>query len=171
MVEMEEKKRCFPWPLACILFVSACAVFCVASYVVADGAANARDMRLGSSATSSTSEETTSRRVVMDPDATQEQAERTRKEADPFEFGEGYDDSNTSYSRFVGTITNVSDTTHYFVMVRGAFADADNNVIDTTWTYACGQEGLRPGESTKFTLSVDYDSRISQVIYEVGDYQ
>lgn len=87
-----------------------------------------------------------------------------------FEFGDGYDDSNSSYSRYIGTVKNISNETHYFIQVRGSFLDADGNTIDTTWTYACGQEGLRPGESTKFTLSVKADSRIKQVSYNVMDY-
>jgi len=49
-------------------------------------------------------------------------------------------------------------------------ADSGDN-IGAAWTFACGQEGLEPGESTKFTLSVDRDSRITQVVYNVFDYE
>lgn len=88
-----------------------------------------------------------------------------------FKFGEGAFDSNTSYARYVGTVTNVSDSTRYFVKVRGTFSDDAGNAIDTDWTYACGDEGLKPGESTKFTLSVPQDQRITRVHYEIYDYR
>ena len=92
-------------------------------------------------------------------------------QAKVFEFNPGYDDSNSLYSRYVGSITNVSGETRYFVRVRGTFEDEDGNAIDTDWTFACGAEGLRPGETTKFTLSVPRDDRIARVVREVFDYE
>ena len=117
-----------------------------------------------SSTSSSTSSSSSSR---MSP----EEYEQLYKETNPFEFGDGYDDTNSSYNRYVGTITNTSNTTHYFIKVRGSFMDENDNTIDTAWTYACGQEGLMPGESTKFTLSVNRDTRIAKISYNVIDYQ
>lgn len=97
------------------------------------------------------------------------QTQQTPKEL--FEFGDGQNDSNELYTRYVGTLTNVSDTTYYFVKVKGTFMDANGNVIDTTSTYACGDEGLEPGETTKFTLSIARDDRISSVQCSVFDYR
>lgn len=76
---------------------------------------------------------------------------------------EVHDESNSSYTVFVGTLENKSDKTHYFIKVKGEFKDDQGNTIDTDWTYACGDEGLRPGESTKFKLSVDRDERITNM--------
>jgi DnaD/phage-associated family protein len=76
---------------------------------------------------------------------------------------EVHSESNSSYTVFVGTLENKSDKTHYFIKVKGEFKDDQGNTIDTDWTYACGDEGLRPGESTKFKLSVDRDERITNM--------
>jgi hypothetical protein len=89
----------------------------------------------------------------------------------PFEFGDGEWDSNSMYDVFVGSVTNVSDETYRFIQVRGTFTDENGNAIDTDTTYACGDEGLRPGETTKFTLSVRKDSRIKRIKYSVYDYR
>lgn len=72
-------------------------------------------------------------------------------------------ESNSSYTVCAGTVTNNSDKTHRFIQVKGEFMDEGGNTIDTAWTYACGDEGLRPGESSKFTMSVAKDSRITNV--------
>lgn len=72
-------------------------------------------------------------------------------------------ESNSSYTVCAGTVTNKSDNVHRFIQVKGEFMDEGGNTIDTAWTYACGDEGLRPGESSKFTMSVARDSRITNV--------
>jgi len=50
---------------------------------------------------------------------------------------------------------NNGSKTYKYVKVKGAFIDSRGNVVDTDWTYAIGGEGLEPGESTKFRLSVN----------------
>lgn len=50
-----------------------------------------------------------------------------------------------------GTATNNSDKTVSFLKVKIALYDKEGKVIDTTWTYAVGAEGIAPGESTQWT--------------------
>ena len=94
-----------------------------------------------------------------------------KKNAKVFEFGDGEWEYNSIYTVYTGSITNISDTTHYFVQVRGSFKDESDSTIDIDSTYACGEEGLRPGESTKFRLSVKNDSRIASIGLKVFDYK
>ena len=69
--------------------------------------------------------------------------------------------SNSSYTTVSGSIKNTSyNTTYYYVKVKGAFQDSFGNVVDTDWTYAVGSEGLAPGESTKFKMSVKKNYKI-----------
>ena len=71
-------------------------------------------------------------------------------------------ESNSSYTVCTGVIT-VSATSPYryrFIEVKGAFKNAYGNVVDTDSTYAIGSEGLDPGESKTFRLSVPKDSSI-----------
>lgn len=82
----------------------------------------------------------------------------------------GQIDTN-SISTFVeGTLTNNSDRTVSFVRIKGAFETAAGTVVDTDWTYAVGSEGLAPGESTKWRLSVDKDRSISDCSVTIIDF-
>lgn len=67
---------------------------------------------------------------------------------------------NSSYTVCTGTIKNTGTSTVSFVKIKGAFTDYSGNVVDTDWTYAVGSEGLAPGESTSFRMSVPKDSSI-----------
>lgn len=70
-----------------------------------------------------------------------------------------------------GTVKNNSNKTYYFVKVKALFsAEKGGDVLDTGMGYACGDEGLAPGESSKFTVLVDYDSRINWVQVNVYDW-
>lgn len=73
--------------------------------------------------------------------------------------------SNSSYTICTGSVKNTGKKTYYYVEVKGSFKDSSGNVIDTDWTYAAGSEGLAPGESTTFRLSVpkDYDIKSCSV--------
>lgn len=51
-----------------------------------------------------------------------------------------------------GEITNNSDTAVNFIKVKISLYDSNKKVIDTTWTYAIGVEGLEPGESSKWKV-------------------
>lgn len=54
-----------------------------------------------------------------------------------------------------GSVKNTTQYTVYFVKVKVALMDADNNVINTDSTYAVGDEGLAPGEMTTFECYID----------------
>lgn len=69
---------------------------------------------------------------------------------------------NSSYTVATGTVTNTGTTTYDFVKVRGAFVDSSGVTVDTDWTYAAGQEGIAPGESTSFYMSVPKDTSITR---------
>lgn len=78
--------------------------------------------------------------------------------------------SNSSYTIAEGTITNSSDQTVSFVEIKGAFKTSSGSVVDTDWTYAVGSEGLAPGESCKWRLSVSKDWSIKDCTVTVIDF-
>ena len=78
--------------------------------------------------------------------------------------------SNSSYTIAEGTITNNSDQTVSFVEIKGAFKTSSGSVVDTDWTYAVGSEGLAPGESCKWRLSVSKDWSIKDCTVTVIDF-
>ena len=78
--------------------------------------------------------------------------------------------SNSSYTICTATITNNGKKTYTFVQVKGKFKDSSGTILDTDWTYAVGSEGLAPGESTTFRLSVNKNANISKCDFEIIDY-
>lgn len=68
--------------------------------------------------------------------------------------------SNGSYTICTGKVTNNGKKNYKFVTVKGSFMDSSGTVLDTDSTYAVGSEGLEPGESSSFRLSVSKDSKI-----------
>ncbi|MCI8631824.1 MAG: zinc-ribbon domain-containing protein [Firmicutes bacterium] len=78
--------------------------------------------------------------------------------------------NNSSYTICTGTLTNSGSKTYKFVEVKGAFKDYSGTVVDTDWTYAVGSEGLEPGESTSFRMSVPKDSSIRNCEVSILDY-
>ncbi len=78
--------------------------------------------------------------------------------------------SGYSYTYAEGTIKNNSSSTVEYVKIKGAFTDSSGNVIDTDWTYAVGSEGLAPGESCKWKMSVDKDYRITKCKVSIMDF-
>ena len=74
------------------------------------------------------------------------------------------------YTKASGNFTNNSDTTVKFVKIKGSFKNSSGKVVDTDWTYAVGSEGLKPGETCKWELSVDKDYSIKSCSAEVIDY-
>lgn len=69
--------------------------------------------------------------------------------------------NNSLYCVCTGTVTNSGSRTYSFVKVKGAFKNSSGTVLDTDWTYAVGAEGLAPGESSAFRMSVDKNYRIT----------
>lgn len=103
--------------------------------------------------------------VLDDAKDTQESIERN-----PFQFSNVRFNSNSSYTILEGSVKNIGSKTVKFVEVKVSFKDASGNVIDTDWTYAVGSEGLAPGESSKWSVSVTKDSRITDASYRVIDF-
>ena len=69
--------------------------------------------------------------------------------------------SEYSFTYAEGTLKNNSDSTVKYVRIKGAFKTRMGTVVDTDWTYAVGSEGLAPGESCKWKMSVTKDSSIT----------
>lgn len=69
--------------------------------------------------------------------------------------------SGSSYVRASGTVTNRGSRTYTFIKVKGSFKNRSGEVVDTDWTYACGSEGLAPGETTSFQMSVPKKGNIT----------
>lgn len=78
--------------------------------------------------------------------------------------------SDSSYTICTGKVKNTGKRTYSFIEVKGSFKDEDGNVLDTDWTYASGSEGLEPGESTEFRLSVTKDYNIDSCSVKILDY-
>lgn len=78
--------------------------------------------------------------------------------------------SNSSYTVCTGTITNNGKKTYKFVKIKGAFKNSSGSTIDTDWTYAVGSEGLAPGESKTFRMSVSKNYSISKCSVSIYDY-
>ncbi|MCM1059629.1 MAG: zinc ribbon domain-containing protein [Eubacterium sp.] len=78
--------------------------------------------------------------------------------------------SSGNYYEVYGTVTNNTLYTVKFVKVKVSMQDAEGKVIDTKTTYACGDEGLKPGETTKFECYVEKDSRIESFTAEIYEY-
>lgn len=78
--------------------------------------------------------------------------------------------SNSSYTIAEGTITNKSDQTVSYVKIKGSFETSSGAVVDTDWTYAVGSEGLAPGESCKWRMSVSKDRSIKDCTVTILDF-
>lgn len=78
--------------------------------------------------------------------------------------------SNSSYTVCTGTITNNGKNTYKFVQIKGAFKDSSGNVLDTDSTYGVGSEGLAPGESTTFRMSIHKNSSVTDCSVSIYDY-
>lgn len=79
--------------------------------------------------------------------------------------------SNSSYKIAEGTVTNNGSKTVYYVKVKVAFKNISGTTIDTDWTYAVSSEGLEPGESKKFSVSVKKDYSITDATASILDFQ
>ena len=78
--------------------------------------------------------------------------------------------SSSSYVKCTGKVKNTGKKTYTFVKVKGAFKDSKGNVVDTDWTYVVGSEGLAPGESSSFSMSVKKDYSIESCSVTILDY-
>ena len=78
--------------------------------------------------------------------------------------------SDSSYTICTGSVTNSGKKTYTFVEVKGVFKDGQGNVVDTDSAYAVGSEGLAPGETTTFRMSVPKNSSIKSCSVSLLDY-
>ena len=67
-------------------------------------------------------------------------------------------------------MTNNGKKTYRFVTIKGSFENSSGTVVDTDSTYAVGSEGLAPGESKSFRMSVRKDTTIEDCSISITDY-
>lgn len=103
-------------------------------------------------------------------EAAKQQAKQEYLDKNPIEFTNLGWDSNSLYTIATGSVTNIGNKTVKFVTIKVSFKDKNGNVIDTDSTYAVGSEGLEPGESSKWTASVDRDYSIESYSVSVLDF-
>lgn len=85
-------------------------------------------------------------------------------------FSEIYVSDNSSYTVCTGKVTNNGNKTYRFVTIKGSFENSYGTVVDTDSTYAIGSEGLAPGESKSFRMSVSKDTTIEDCSISITDY-
>lgn len=85
-------------------------------------------------------------------------------------FSEIYVSDNSSYTVCTGKVTNNGKKTYRFVTIKGSFENSSGTVVDTDSTYAVGSEGLAPGESKSFRMSVRKDTTIEDCSISITDY-
>ncbi len=132
--------------------------YCVVHTCIMDGCINKKAIDNNYCYTHST---TTSSGLTYTPEVAE----------DVLDFSDIEISHNSSYTACTGTITNNGRKTYTFVEVKGIFKNSLGTVLDTDWTYAVGSEGLAPGESTTFRLSVDKDRDITKCTMEILDYE
>lgn len=77
---------------------------------------------------------------------------------------------NSSYTVVTGRVTNNGSVTYRFVKIKGNFKTSSGTTVDTDWTYAVGSEGLAPGESTTFRMSIPKDRSVTKCTITILDY-
>ena len=80
-------------------------------------------------------------------------------------------ESNSSYKVCTGSLSNTGKKTYNFVKVKGIFKDSAGTVVDTDWTYVVGSEGIEPGETKTFRLSVPMNTKIDSCSVQVFEYK
>lgn len=100
----------------------------------------------------------------------QKQEKLQEKRNNPIEikitsFYDGY-----SVTTLEGEIKNVSDLTLKSVKIRVLFKDDDDNIIDSSETYA-DSGTILPNAMTKFKTYVTKDSRITKASASIVDYR
>ncbi|MCL2636785.1 MAG: FxLYD domain-containing protein [Oscillospiraceae bacterium] len=101
-------------------------------------------------------------------------ASTTAETADyPFEIKNVVFSHNTiGYAVVEGNVYNSGDTSYTFVQVRIAWKDSSGNTINTDSTYAVGNEGIFPGESSTFRSSVkDENNKIVSADVTILSYK
>lgn len=96
-------------------------------------------------------------------------AEHEEEQGEVFVEDKEMDYSNGNYL-ISGTVKNTTDSTVYFVKVKVYIFDKDDNVLNVDSTYAVGDEGLEPGESSTFECYIDKVEGTENYNVKVYDY-
>lgn len=95
--------------------------------------------------------------------AERERAERAALADLEFENVEVTSDGH--FMKVEGSVRNTGTTVVKFAKVRVEWKDAAGQVIDTDSAYAIGGEGLEPGQSKRFRVMTENDSRMRSASY------
>ncbi len=71
------------------------------------------------------------------------------------------------YIRAIGSVKNNGDTSYSYIKVMAIYMDANDNVIDTDWTYAIGSLGIEPNENRRFELMTKYPEGIKKYKFQL----
>jgi hypothetical protein len=75
------------------------------------------------------------------------------------------------YMYCTGTVSNVSDTTHYNVKVRVTYYSEDEEMLTSDWSYAVDSEGIRAGENQQFEIMTKVNGDAPKYKVEILEYQ
>lgn len=79
--------------------------------------------------------------------------------------------NNSVFTVCSGSIENTGQLKYKLIQVKAEFLDSYGRVIDTGWTYGTDIEGLEPGESSTFEISVLKNEDIASVDVTIVDYE
>ena len=88
-----------------------------------------------------------------------------RLEIAAIEIGELEGKTRGDWYTITGTVTNTGDRRVRFVKVECDLEHRSGEIIDTDWTYAVSSEGLAPGASKSFDMSMRH--RDKRFLYPV----
>lgn len=71
------------------------------------------------------------------------------------------------YIRATGSVKNNGNTSYFYIKVKAIYMDANDNVIDTDWTYAIDSLGIEPNETKKFEMMTKYPEGIKKYKFEL----
>lgn len=77
---------------------------------------------------------------------------------------------DSSYTICTGSVKNAGKKTYKFIEVKGSFKNSSGTVLDTDSTYVVGSEGLSPGESSTFRMSIPKNYDVTSCSVSVYDY-
>lgn len=108
---------------------------------------------------------------MQDPYATDDSLSDTSSNTPSLKVSNVKLKSDSEYITCTGSVKNNGNSTVTFVKVKVAFKDASGDVIDTASGYAAGDEGIAPGESSTFDISVkDTSNSIQKCTASILDY-
>ncbi len=71
------------------------------------------------------------------------------------------------YIRATGSVKNNGDRSYSYIKVKAIYMDANDNVIDTDWTYAIDSLGIEPNETKKFEMLTKYPEGIKKYKFQL----